>query len=294
MQAVVREQWVPFNNPFEGYLNYLYLDSKGYATTGMGNLTDSHAAMLALPWRYTSGALASPGDVIAEFDRIKSHTELAGHGGGAFERYTVLHLDDSAVASLIAGKLGEMENTLRGYFSNFANLPADAQMGLLSMAWAMGAAFAPKFPKFTRALNAMVPDFNTAAVESRMSDALPRNDANRTLFQNAAVVVAKNLDPTRLYYPQALDMGSSGAGGTSAGGYAASAADAAGAAGGGSVAKGFLVAASVAVGGYAAYLAYDLYKTRKAAHVHAIPHAIPHADTPYDTAPDAFHVEAAL
>ncbi len=93
-------------------------------------------------------------------------------------------------------------------FSAFDNWPADAQMALLSMAWAMGPAGPGNFPRFSAACENL--DFNGAARECEMDATgnpglVPRNLANKTLLSNAAVVRDQGLDASVLYYPTKLD-----------------------------------------------------------------------------------------
>ena len=61
------------------------------------------------------------------------------------------------------------------------------------MAWAMGPAGPGAFPTFRAACQKL--DFKTAAAECKMNEAgnpglVPRNQANVTLFSNAAIVLA--------------------------------------------------------------------------------------------------------
>lgn len=42
--------WIPFNKPLEGYLDFMYLDTRNLVTTGMGNLIDPRGVAEALPW----------------------------------------------------------------------------------------------------------------------------------------------------------------------------------------------------------------------------------------------------
>jgi hypothetical protein len=79
------------------------------------------------------------------------------------------------------------------------------------MSWAMGPGGPGGFPQFRAACQNL--DFNAAAAECKMSEAgnpglVPRNQANVTLFSNAAVVLAGQaqggLQPATLYYPRVL------------------------------------------------------------------------------------------
>ena len=138
---------------------------------------------------------------------MKAAKALNRLGGGAYERMTTLILSDEAIASLVDQRLTMNDAYLARSFPGYVDWPADAQLGLLSMAWSMGPAFRPKFPRFAAACDAL--DFATAAIESKEDETgnpglIPRNSADRLLFSNAAVVLAQGLDPNVLHWPAAL------------------------------------------------------------------------------------------
>lgn len=201
MQAMVRDNWRKFNESLEGLVAWMYLDIKGLVTTGMGNLIDPIAAASSLPWRHADGTLASAADIATEWNNIKDNVALAHQGAEAARAVATLHLDDPDIDALILGKLDRDETILKSYaaFSDFDNWPADAQLGLLSMAWAMGPGFGPGFPHFSQAC--VGADFATAAVDCQMNTTgnpglVRRNAANRQAFlfaaksQNPAVLMS--------------------------------------------------------------------------------------------------------
>jgi GH24 family phage-related lysozyme (muramidase) len=200
MKASVLATFGSFNTKFEGALSYMYTDKLGLVTTGIGNLIDPIAHALALPWKLGDGTLASRGEVQAEWDRVKA--AWPGVQSVATRSITTLHLDQADIDHMVAIKARENEDVLRGRYSNFDTMPADAQMGIHSMAWAMGPAF--RFPQFDAAVNAN--DFRTAAVQSvfRGTGVQPRIDADKILFNNAAIVTEAGGDPEVLYYPTQL------------------------------------------------------------------------------------------
>lgn len=187
MQPSVSNAWRAFNQPLEGLTSWMYLDVKGLVTTGMGNLIDPVQMASALPWLDAAGAPAVPAAVDAEWHRIKANLALAHQGAEAARRLTTLHLADPTIDQLIQDKLALNEAILiqNPAFSNFRNWPADAQLGLLSMAWAMGAGFGPGFPHFSQACAAG--DFSTAAADCEIGSVgnpgvIRRNAANRQAF----------------------------------------------------------------------------------------------------------------
>ena len=199
MQPAVRNAWRRFNESLEGLTSWMYLDIKGLVTTGMGNLIDPVAAALALTWFDASDVQASPDQVRAEWNRIKNNHALAHQGAQAAKAVATLHLQDADINTLILGKLDQNEAILKANpaFEDIDAWPADAQLALLSMAWAMGPGFGPHFPHFSHACAAR--DFAAAADECAMDvvgnpGLIRRNAANRQAFRFAANAA----DPTVL------------------------------------------------------------------------------------------------
>ena len=124
------------------------------------------------------------------------------------QKITKLHLSPEGLESVVLGKLATVDAYMGQRWPEYETWPADAQLGVLSMAWAMGSAF--YFPHFSAAVR--VQDFATAATECRMDDThnrglTPRNAANRLLFQNAAAVLASDADPDLLRWPERFAAG---------------------------------------------------------------------------------------
>lgn len=223
MYPSVRAAFRAFNEPFEGVVPWMYLDIKGLVTVGVGNLIDPVGLALQLPFRFRAepDVAASPAEIAEEWRRIKGNSALAKAGYQACEPLTRLGLDGAAIDALIAARLSGDEASLKkkASFGEFDAWPADAQLGLLSMAWAMGPGGPAGFPRFSAACRKL--DFAGAAASCMIDErgnpgVAPRNRANRTLFHNAAVVRAggagPGYDPSELHYPTVLAVGQPAAG----------------------------------------------------------------------------------
>jgi GH24 family phage-related lysozyme (muramidase) len=195
MYQTVRDAFFDFNVRFEGYVPWMYLDVKGLVTIGVGNLIEPLTQeVLNLPFEYADqpGSQATTDDIREAWNAVKSRTDLKLQGGGAFQSLTNVRLTTEGIKSLVEKKLLENESFLRSrYFANFDSWPADAQLGLLSMTWALGAGFVNKWPKLHSAC--LNEDWDTVAAECHINDVgnsgiKPRNDADETLFSNAAWV----------------------------------------------------------------------------------------------------------
>ncbi len=220
MLPSVQSSFRAFNTRFEGFIPYMYLDIKGLVTVAVGNLVDPVELAQALPFQFKQGpGIAAPGSpatpdqIAAEWQTLKNDPSLATKGYTACRPITQLELSDDSVDSLILDRLTRNESFLKGQpsFQEFDSWPADAQLGLLSMAWAMGPAGPGQFPHFSAACQRL--DFNAAAAQCKMNEAgnpglVPRNQANFTLFSNAAIVIAAKapggLQRSNLYYPRTL------------------------------------------------------------------------------------------
>lgn len=214
MKPSARAAFVAFSAPFEGICTWLYLDVLGYVTTGMGNLVDPILLATALPWQNPDGTPTSPEDVRAAWTAVDGHRSdpkgtrqtsgLATQYGGAFQGVTTIRLDHAGIDALCARQLASNEAIMHRYFPGFDNLPADAQLCLHSMAWAMGAGFGQSFVNFRDAINAgrygdaaPLSVFRGAGVQRRIQQ-------DELLLRNAQAVVDGGLDPDALYWPKDL------------------------------------------------------------------------------------------
>ncbi|MFJ8034710.1 peptidoglycan-binding protein [Streptomyces sp. NPDC096032] len=205
MQPSVRNAFIQFNEPLESRVHFMYLDVKSLVSTGVGNLLDADSpehfgtnpqplpAIFTLNWfDKASGLAASHADILSEYQTVK-FSGTAQSTLAVKESITHLRVDDSSIDSLCKNTLNRFEQDLRHRpdFSDLDNWPADGQLGLFSMAWALGPAF--KFPLFQAAAKAK--QWLTMARESHMDETgnsglVPRNVRNGLLFTIAGWMAA--------------------------------------------------------------------------------------------------------
>jgi len=207
MHSSVNDAFPTFSKVFEGHVQWMYLDVKGLVTIGIGNLIDPESAALSLPFVDGGGIRATPARISAEWHKLKAMPTLATQGHKACKAITQLRLSDDDIDVLVRQRLASNEAGLEKVFHDFPEWPADAQLGVLSMAWAMGSGFSAKWPNFSAACRAR--DWLAAAANCHMNEAgnpglAPRNVANKQLFGNAHEVFAQSLEPSRLFYPEVL------------------------------------------------------------------------------------------
>mgnify|MGYP006266444431 CR=1 FL=1 len=228
MRASVLQAFPGFTAGFEGRLPFMYTDNKGLVTTGVGNLIDPIAAALVLPWKRSDGNDASQDEISAEWHKVKDAYPAVQ--STADRSLATLHLEPADIDRLVASKAKSNEDVIRGQLPGYDSWPADAQLAILSMAWAQGPSF-HSWPHLLVALGASTPDFLAAAGnpgnassdtgargQAWLNDVgnpglRPRNLANKVLFQNAARVQVAGGDYERLWYPTEVAEGAVPSGG---------------------------------------------------------------------------------
>lgn len=218
---IALKTWLGLNENKEGRCYWMYEDVKGYMTTGVGNLLPLVLA-LQLPWKHKDGRLATKLEITAEYDRLKA---LPGEDDGGFwyKQHATLFLNDEDVDGLVERKLRSIEDFCSRKLRQWEEWPADAQVGVLSMCWAMGQGRVfdgQSYPKFlAHAKNMNFAEYKLkngvytlssgCAYECGISEkgnpgVAPRNRMNKVLFQNAAEVLKRGLCKSELQYPKNL------------------------------------------------------------------------------------------
>lgn len=154
---------------FEGDLPGLYRDAKGLPTVGLAYLIPLSTA-LGLAWTLPSGALASPADIHAAYDRL--FVLPAGMGGGWYQSRLGLFLSPHSAALLFVEKVRSFEAALRSarhIGPEYDALPAVCQIARMRSAWADGGE--SSWPKLDAALARG--DWRTAAEQCWPKDAGP-------------------------------------------------------------------------------------------------------------------------
>ena len=233
MRPVVQEAFFDFTASREGFTPFMYADTLNLVTTGVGNLIDagprnafdiSSAAMapaMALPWKFKGAGWTSKNPVTAgpasreEIREAWIRTKLREQdepgfnkrGGFAYAGFQPLTLGLEDLRSLFNRTLASFDRKLSERYPGYESWPADAQMALLSMAWAMGPSF--NFPAFKEAADRL--DFRKAAELSFFKggggtpDARTgRNRENVIMFTNAADALKAGINPDRLFFPAAV------------------------------------------------------------------------------------------
>jgi hypothetical protein len=211
----------------EGDIDYMYLDNRRgerKVTTGIGFLIDPLANCLErhrarrLPW-YNGARLATEQEVRQEWEQVKGMQDFArGQSGLAFEGRTTLNLrlhqpDIEAYFRQTAEDFRQELVSGSPQLAGFDTYPADAQMGVLALAWAVGSGgILASYGEFRRACFRR--HWRTAGNQSGWSSATAgRRSQVRQMFYNADAIetqvnqereagIRPTLDVTKVYFPQ--------------------------------------------------------------------------------------------
>jgi len=214
MYQSVRDVFTDFTAQYEGAVPWMYLDFVGLVTVGVGNMIDPIGSALAVKDQFVDESGNPPADpdqaLTDDWNAVHAFADQQRNADqnhkllAAFFQppRTSLHMTDPY--ALVLSHADGDEQTLRNRFQDWDDpnsWPADAQIAVLSMSYAMGPGF--NFPNFVAACQAH--DWKTAAGESHMSEAgnpgvAPRNVADRVLLLNAQFMADNNLGFDTLQY----------------------------------------------------------------------------------------------
>jgi hypothetical protein len=177
------------------YNNWPLKNPNRDVTAGVGRaITDENmAASDEIRSMFTvkaTGQGASPEDMRAEFRRVYDLPRTANNLWSDYRDKSPLQMDRDAM-------LGSLRETLLGFwdskgqsFPDFATIPAQAQVALMSFNYGIRLSGAPKMCNAVRAS-----DYAEAAAQSFISTwDQQKNEAHKKLFMNAATIVHDGID----------------------------------------------------------------------------------------------------
>ncbi len=175
---------------FEDVIPYMYQDSEGHVTVGIGHRIPDEAAAAALPF-VERGTNLSPktGEIETAFNAVKNARHLTGKPATEFRPLTTLELPNTEIESLMKLDVDEFLRLLKNdnKFSDYETYPPTAKLGLLDMAFNVGVKrLKDRFSVFTGAVSRR--DWMLAAKEShRRQPDEKRNNQVRDWFLRAAL-----------------------------------------------------------------------------------------------------------
>jgi len=123
---------------FEGCVPWMYRDTAGKVTVGVGLMLPDATAACALPFQTADGAAATAQQIAAEFARVAGLT--LGKLPSFYRASGSLELPEAVIDEKLNAVLTGFEATLRAHFTGYDLLPGGVKLALLDMAYNLGPA----------------------------------------------------------------------------------------------------------------------------------------------------------
>ncbi len=200
MKESVRKALVPFLTKFDGCVPWMHLDKLGLVVVGLGCQLEPIDLALGLKWfRRGTEERAEMNEISRDWTLVKRNRLLAHQGPQRAQFFTGLDLSAESLDALVFATAERRQTELEELFCpTFEEYPADAQLAILSMVWALPSTFAlHNFPKFTKPVNEQcwtVAAQHCFLPSEHRPELVPRNWANRKLL----TVAGQTEDPDKV------------------------------------------------------------------------------------------------
>jgi GH24 family phage-related lysozyme (muramidase) len=186
--ATYLEQSLAKLKEFEGCVPWMYRDTVGKVTVGIGLMLPDAKAAEALPFVVGTRA-ATPEEIAAEYARVDAMP--MGRASAFYKTPTSLVLTQQTIDAKLTSVLAGFEADLRSQFPHYDTLPDGIKMALLDMIYNLGPAGLFKgFPHLVAAIQTGA--WQQAAEHCiRRGPGAARNDWTREQFLSAVVGTIK-------------------------------------------------------------------------------------------------------
>jgi GH24 family phage-related lysozyme (muramidase) len=169
---------------FEGCVPWMYRDTVGKVTVGVGLMLPDAKAAVALPF-LVGGRAATPEEIAAEYARVDAMA--MGRASTFYKTPTSVVLAQQTIDAKLSSILEGFEADLRGQFPHYDALPDGVRMALLDMIYNLGPA--GLFKGFPHLVAAIQTGAWAQAAEHcmRHGPSAVRNDWTRKQFLSAVV-----------------------------------------------------------------------------------------------------------
>ena len=186
--ATYLEQSLTKLKEFEGCVPWMYRDTVGKVTVGVGLMLPDAKAAQALPF-FLGARAATPEEIAAEYARVDAMT--LGRASGFYKTPTSLELTQETIDAKLSSVLQGFEADLRTEFPHYDTLPDAVKMALLDMIYNLGPA--GLFKGFPHLVAAVQTGSWVQAAEHcmRRGPGAARNNWTRQQFLSAVVGTIK-------------------------------------------------------------------------------------------------------
>lgn len=168
---------------WEGKFSYMYLDTKGLVTVGIGKMLPNVAAAKNLGFtRRGDGMRATAAEIETDFNEVAKQPK--GKLAASYQKHTKLDLPDDVIYDLLKIEVDKFEKSLKAHFKGYDSYPVPAKRALLDMAYNLGIDGLLKFKKLKKAVEKQ--KWKEAANDShRIGPSEERNQWTHDMFMAA-------------------------------------------------------------------------------------------------------------
>jgi GH24 family phage-related lysozyme (muramidase) len=134
--AIYLEQSTAQTTVFETAVPWMYLDTRGLVTAGIGQMLPDAASAQALAFLHPDGTPAHPDAIGADFDRVRALAP--GHPCHVYRSPTSPTLPTEAMTSLLTAVTTANDAALRHRLPDYDAFPTPAKLALLDMLYNLG------------------------------------------------------------------------------------------------------------------------------------------------------------
>jgi GH24 family phage-related lysozyme (muramidase) len=187
---------------FEGNVPFMYRDTEGWVTVGVGQMIPDVNAAKRYRFLKPLGDLATAEEIEQDYKRV--YAMPAGMPAEKYRTQTGLVLSEDYIESLLETKLKECDMALRRHYLRYDTYPEPVKLALLDMIYNLGA---PKlfgqFAAFEKAVNAQ--DWKTAGLESHRKHKGSTDNRNAWTRHQFLISEAKKPVPELPVHPAHYD-----------------------------------------------------------------------------------------
>lgn len=187
LSATLKQQLKIKLEEYEGRVPFMYLDTKGNVTVGIGHLLATAEHAKALP--FISKVTAQPADsqqITDEFNLVKSQFLSRNQGIKRFKAITMLCISNATIDELTEKYITSFTRDLISIYGShfFLTIPDPVKLALYDMIFNLGMwGLKNEWPKFNRHI--INRDWKSAAVECQRNEVPPnRNQYVKQLLAN--------------------------------------------------------------------------------------------------------------
>lgn len=130
------DQSIEQTTVFETAVPWMYLDTRGFVTAGIGKMLPTSAAAVMLPFLDPDGESATASVIVADFNRVKAMP--AGYNFEAYRAASSPVLPAEYMTALLRSIITANDAILRAKIAGYDGFPTPAKLALLDMSYNLG------------------------------------------------------------------------------------------------------------------------------------------------------------